>query len=160
MKIIDNFLEKENFKIIKEMLEHYNFGWYLSKGVTHYTNPRKEHYNFTHNFYVSNLIYSNYFDNLKPVLDKLDVKSLIRIKANLYPKTHKIVEHDFHTDFEFSHKAGLLMMNTNNAFTIMENNQKIETKENRMLLFDASKPHKSTTCTDENYKINLIFNYF
>ena len=52
------------------------------------------------------------------------------------------------------------MINTNNGFTILEDGEKIETKENRMLLFDASKKHKSTTCTDNIYKCNIIFNYF
>ena len=87
-------------------------------------------------------------------------KSLIRIKANLYPKTDKIIEHDFHADFDFSHKSGLYSLNTNNGFTIMEDEEKIESVANRMIIFDASKLHKSTTCTDENFRANIVFNYF
>jgi|TARA_R100001460_G_scaffold8554_1_gene21115 hypothetical protein len=160
MKIIDNFLDQETFSSLKEMLERYDFGWFLSQGVTDLSNPNKEHYNFVHLFYVNHKVNSKYFDSLKPILEKLNVKSLIRIKSNLYPKTSKIVQHDFHTDFPYSHKAALLMMNTNNGFTIMNDDKKVKTIENRMLLFDASKPHKSTTCTNEKYKINIIFNYF
>ena len=160
VKIIDNFLDKETFNNIKKILEEDMFPWYVSKGVTHINNTNKDHYAFFHKFYENNTINSNYFTNLKPILDKLNVKALIRTKANLYPKTYKIIEHNWHYDYSFPHQAALLMLNTNNGFTIMENKKKIKTKENRMLLFDASKLHKSTTCTDENFKINIVFNYF
>jgi len=160
VKIIDNFLDKETFNNIKKILEQDMFAWYVNKGVTNINNTNKDHYVFFHKFYENNTINSNYFTNLKPVLDTLNVKALLRIKANLYPKTHKIIEHDWHQDYSFTHQAALLMINTNNGFTIMENKEKIETKENRMLLFDAHKLHKSTTCTDKNFKINIVFNYF
>ena len=139
-EIIDNFLDKKQFKKVKDKLLHHNFGWYLSH----------EHYR----------INSEVFSDLLFIINKLEVKSLLRIKANLYPKTEKIIEHDFHVDYEFPHKSALYMINTNNGFTILEDGEKIETKENRMLLFDASKKHKSTTCTDDIYKCNIIFNYF
>ena len=158
--IIDNFLDKEQFKKIKNKLLHYNFGWFLSHDVAGTDNGNKEHYNFTHNFYEHYKINSEVFSDLLFIINKLGVKSLLRIKANLYPKTAKIIEHDFHSDYKFSHKSALYMINTNNGFTILKDGEKIETKENRMLLFDASKQHKSTTCTDDIYKCNIIFNYF
>tara|TARA_R100001480_G_scaffold154423_1_gene159608 strand:- start:90 stop:578 length:489 start_codon:yes stop_codon:yes gene_type:complete len=159
-EIIDNFLNKEQFKKVKDKLLHHNFGWFLSQGVTERNNKNKEHYNFTHKFYEHYRINSEAFSDLLFVINKLEVKSLLRIKANLYPKTAKIIEHDFHVDYEFPHKSALYMINTNNGYTILEDGKKIETKENRMLLFDASKKHKSTTCTDNIYKCNIIFNYF
>ena len=159
-EIIDDFLDKEQFKKIKNKLLHYNFGWYLSHAVTGTDNKNKEHYNFTHKFYEHYRINSEVFSDLLFIINKLEVKSLLRIKANLYPKTEKIIEHDFHVDYEFPHKSALYMINTNNGFTILEDGKKIKTKENRMLLFDASEKHKSTTCTDDIYKCNIIFNYF
>jgi len=159
-EIIDDFLDKEQFKKVKNKLLHHNFGWYLSQAVTGTDNKNKEHYNFTHKFYEHYRINSEAFSDLLFIINKLQVKSLLRIKANLYPKTEKIIEHDFHVDYEFPHKSALYMINTNNGFTILEDGKKIETKENRMLLFDASEKHKSTTCTDDIYKCNIIFNYF
>ena len=38
--------------------------------------------------------------------------------------------------------------------------EKIESIENRALLFDPSIEHRSTTCTDAKGRININFNYF
>lgn len=160
VQIFDKFLDIQKFHDIKKNLDSNNFSWYISKGITEPNNPNKDHYNFTHKFFADYKINSNYFEMLNPVLEKLKVKSLIRIKANLYPRTHKIIEHNYHTDFPFSHKTALLMMNANDSFTIIKDGEKIETKKNRMILFDGSKSHKSTSCTNINYKMNIVFNYF
>ena len=50
-------------------------------------------------------------------------------------------------------------MNTCNGFTILDDGTKIDSIENRALLFDPSKLHHSTTCTDEKVRINIILNY-
>jgi LmbE family N-acetylglucosaminyl deacetylase len=36
----------------------------------------------------------------------------------------------------------------------------IKSIENRVLLFDPSTEHHSTTCTDQKVRININFNYF
>ena len=167
-EVIDNFLEPENFKILTDDILCINSGfsvfpWYAQEGVTvtdGSRNKNNDHWNLIHSFYQNYEIQSGFFKHLSDVIDKLQIKSLIRIKANLYPKTDKIIEHDFHADFDFSHKSGLYSLNTNNGCTIMEDGEKIESVANRMIIFDASKLHKSTTCTDENFRANIVFNYF
>jgi len=37
---------------------------------------------------------------------------------------------------------------------------KVESVENRLLLFDPSETHNSTSCTDEKVRVNINFNYF
>ena len=164
-EVIDNFLEPENFKILTDDILSANSGfsvfpWYAQQGVTVTDGRNNDHWNLIHSFYQNYEIQSGFFKHLSDVIDKLQIKSLIRIKANLYPKTDKIIEHDFHADFDFSHKSGLYSLNTNNGCTIMEDGEKIESVANRMIIFDASKLHKSTTCTDENFRANIVFNYF
>ena len=164
-EVIDNFLEPENFKILTDDILCTNSGfsvfpWYVQEGVTVTDGRNTDHWNLIHSFYQNYEIQSGFFKHLLVVIDKLQIKSLIRIKANLYPKTNKIIEHDFHADFDFSHKSGLYSLNTNNGFTIMEDGERIESVANRMLLFDASKPHNSTTCTDEIFRANIVLNYF
>ena len=164
-EVIDNFLEPENFKILTDDILSTNSGfsvfpWYAQQGVTVTDGRNNDHWNLIHSFYQNYEIQSGFFKHLSDVIDKLQIKSLIRIKANLYPKTDKIIEHDFHADFDFSHKSGLYSLNTNNGCTIMEDGEKIESVANRMIIFDASKLHKSTTCTDENFRANIVFNYF
>jgi|TARA_R110002074_G_scaffold373433_1_gene549360 hypothetical protein len=157
-EVIDNFLEPENFKKLTDSMLDSFFPWYITEDIVGTKNF--DQWALTHKFYEDYEIQSGFFKQLSVVLDKLQIKSLIRIKANLYPKTDKIIKHDFHVDFDFSHKSGLYSLNTNNGFTIMEDGEKIESVANRMIIFDASKLHKSTTCTDENFRANIVFNYF
>jgi hypothetical protein len=86
------------------------------------------------------------------------VKSVIRIKCNLYTRTEKIFEHEFHSDQNFSHHACILGINDNDGYTMFENGDKVESKANRMLVFDGKDKHCSTTCTDQKVRLNINFN--
>ena len=108
----------------------------------------------------NSLITSPFFDYILPVLNKLDIKSLIRIKANLFPNSEKIYEHEMHVDYSWTHKAAILYINTCNGYTKLANGTKIDSVANRVLLFDASKPHCSTTTSDTTARFNINFNYF
>jgi len=157
-KIVDNFLPKQEFLNIKNKMLGSNFSWYLNRYVAQFTS--KDGFYFTHTFYKNNHSNSNEFNLLLPILNKLNIRSLIRAKANLYSKTDKIFEHDKHIDMGFSHRGFIFYINTNNGFTRLENGKKIESIENRGLFFDSSKLHNSSTCTDESMRVNINFNYF
>ena len=68
--------------------------------------------------------------------------------------------HNNHVDYPFPHKGAIFYLNTNNGLTILEDKVEVESIENRLLLFDSSKQHKSTTCTDDKCRINVNFNFF
>ena len=117
------------------------------------------------NMYFSNLIYSNtilnpkYYNILKELRDKLEIKSLIRIKVNLYTRTDYLVHHPDHCDTGFSHKGALFSLNTCDGFTVI-NGEEIPSVANRMIFFDPSIPHHSTNCTNAPHRMNINFNYF
>ena len=157
-KIIDNFLPKEEFIKIKNLMLNSDFPWYYNNDVS-YENAQDSFY-FTHKFFDNYCINSHQFNLLYPILKKLNLKSIIRIKGNFYPKTLEIKEHGKHVDYKFSHNGFILYINTNNGFTRLKDGSKIESIENRGLLFDASIKHNSSTCTDQNGRININFNYF
>ena len=90
----------------------------------------------------------------------LDIKALIRIKINMYPNTEILKEHGMHIDFPFSHKTALLSINTCDGYTKLEDGTKIDSVANRILLFDASTPHTSSTCTNQPVRVNININYF
>ena len=41
-----------------------------------------------------------------------------------------------------------------------EDGTKIESVANRVLLFDSSRPHSSTRCTDQKVRVNINLNYY
>ena len=59
----------------------------------------------------------------------------------------------------WNHKTAIFYINSNNGFTVLENDTKIESIENRLLLFNGSKKHHSTSCTNSGARININFNY-
>ena len=115
-----------------------------------------------HRVYADNVILTNEmtWNKIRPIMNMLEMKSLIRCGVNYYPKTHKILNHSYHTDFPFEHKGALFYINDNDGLTILEDGTEIEGVGNRLLLFDASRPHHSTTCTNATRRLNINFNYF
>tara|TARA_R100000458_G_C8245539_1_gene223561 strand:- start:58 stop:546 length:489 start_codon:yes stop_codon:yes gene_type:complete len=159
-KFVDDFLDKDTFKNLQTKMFNNTFPWFMEQGISDGRGIEKKEYFFTHIIFKDWRINSETFKDVLIILNKLKVKSLLRIKGNLYIKTPTIVKHDLHTDYEFSHKAGLLCMNTNNGYTYFKDGTKIESVENRMITFDAGEEHAGTSCSDENYRCNIIFNYF
>ena len=159
MKIIDNVLPDNVFKDIQDVFLGNTFSWYYMSSV------EDSIYN-DGNYYFSSVIYNNcapttnLFQKLFPVLDVLQPKALVRIKANLYPNINKFVTHKPHKDYEYKHNGAIFYLNTNNGYTILEDGTKVESVANRLLMFDASENHSSTNCTDTQARVNINFNYF
>lgn len=155
MKVIDNFLSKNDFLEIKNTLESNNFPWFFQNTVS----GKDDDYYFIHHLYNQDTISSNFFNIVKPVLNKINIKSLIRIKCNMYTNTKKQQKHPKHKDYPFEHLGAIYYVNSNNGYTVIENN-KIESIENRILFFNPFIKHNSVTCTDKKVRLNINFNYF
>ena len=88
-----------------------------------------------------------------------ELKALIRIKVNFYPMTPTLIEHAVHTDSEFTQKGAVLSLTTCDGFTRLEDGTKVDSVENRLVIFDAGKPHNSTSTTTPIGRYNINFNY-
>tara|TARA_Y100000004_G_scaffold33152_1_gene35131 strand:+ start:892 stop:1386 length:495 start_codon:yes stop_codon:yes gene_type:complete len=161
-KIVDNYLPKDELDRIKNIvLDNNLFNWYYTKNITHTNANFFNYFYLIHNLYDNNLPNSPYYDELAGIfLDKGHINSLLRMKINLYPNQGSFVEHPSHTDYDFEHKAALFSLNTCDGYTKLEDGTKIDSVENRMLFFDASKSHCSTNTTNTDRRVNINFNYF
>ena len=157
-KVIDNFLPKEEFNNIKNIIMGGSFSWYYNSFVANEEDV--DNFYFTHLFFDNLKVNSNHYEILNPILEKLEIKALIRAKGNLYSSTEQLIEHKKHCDYDFEHKGAIFYVNTNNGFTILEDGTKIESVENRVLMFNPNKLHNSTNCTDKQPRVNVNFNYF
>jgi hypothetical protein len=117
---------------------------------------------YTHTIYVDDVINTKneVWEKIQPIKQMLKIKSLMRIKVNNYPRTSKLIHHKNHMDYPFKHKGALFYVNDCDGLTVLEDGTEIESVANRLLLFDASKPHHSTTTTNKPRRININFNYF
>lgn len=158
MKVINNFLKKEEFKKIQLMFFDQFFPWYIQDGVNLSNDGHRQ---FCHTFFAPELyVNSSYFNFIRPILNNLKIKSLIRVKANLLCKTNKIVEHGYHTDFDYENTTAIFYINTNNGYTKFKNKKICKSEENKLIYFDSNLEHTGSTCTDEDFRIVLNLNYF
>jgi len=54
----------------------------------------------------------------------------------------------------------IFYLNNNDGLTILEDGTEIQNLENRLLLFDSSKDHNGTTCTNADRRLLINFSYF
>ena len=162
-KIIDNFFEEEYFKKLQDSIIHNsnsNVPWSFVEKV----NSKHDHEN-DNECYFEHVIYfrqpcSDIYQLLEPLWNLLEIKSLIRIKANCYPSKENIVKHAPHVDAPFDHNGALIYLNTCDGYTELVDGTKVESVENRVLLFNAGLEHSSTNCTNAKARFNINVNYF
>jgi len=166
MEVIQDFIPKDAHEKIKSVMcnldkfNYIDFPWYLSRNVATTDDNRNDFYMY-HPFYWDHAPASEWFTELlMPLMQALEPKSLMRVKGNLYPATPTIVEHDPHVDEIFSHKGAVYFVNNNDGYTTTADGTKVPSIENSVLLFDPSKPHYSSTCTNDKFRVTININYF
>ena len=164
IKVVDNFLDTNDFNQIKENMFGDNFPWYYNDVITNDQDSNNKLY-FIHNFFkdltVTDApgISSSHFYLLKGIIKKINCKSILRIKANLHLNINKKQINQPHVDYPFVHKGCILYINDNNGCTYF-GKESVKPKANRIVFFDPSKEHASSLCTDEKRRVNINFNYF
>jgi len=160
-KIIDNFLPEKIFKELKDKIISFKIPWYFQSEINYVHTEKDLDCYFTHEIFNHQKPSSSLFTEIYEIIkQKLNINALIRIKINCYPKSHNLEIHKPHIDYDFNHKGAIYYINNNNGYTILENNIKIESIENRILFFDPHKLHSSTNCTNQKARFNINFNYF
>ena len=158
MKIIDNFLPKFYFDFFLERLFNRNFGWYFQNSKVLDNDNEQQ---FTHLFYQNNCLQTpqENFDLVKPILEKLNVNKLLRVKLNLQIKEDKVRPTLFHTDNTIENATtSIFYLNTSNGKTLFRNSE-VESVANRMVIFPSHLEHAGTTHSDTKFRIVLNINY-
>ena len=176
VKTIQDFLPKQSFNRLSQIIFAPTFSWYLTTSVASPYLKSKENKKL---FYMSHLVYEKEkHDKINPIdqaiidllLGKLEPEErflaisqedeLIRMKINFYPNTTELHEHDYHRDYEYSHKGAILSLNTCDGYTkIRETDTKYYSWANTLLTFDPSEEHCSTTTTNAIGRFNININY-
>jgi hypothetical protein len=161
-EVIDNFLDPMSLDLLKSTILQHDFPWKWDGAVPIPNDTRINQYQFTHSFYKNHHINSDYFDAMIPILEKINPLALMRVKANLNPRTEKNFEHGYHVDMDnapSNHRSAVFYLNTNDGYTLFEDGTKIESVENRFVSFKTSLRHTGSTCTDVNRRVVINFNY-
>jgi hypothetical protein len=168
-KVIDNVLPSHIFNEMADVIcGDHSIPWYYSlvlkddvKGVKLETINDEFNFQFIHTFYRKTHQKSETFYIIKPIIDYLNPSALLRIKANITPKTDRIVEHGFHIDNVFEQSlTAVFYLNDNNGYTKFESGDRVYSKKNRIVIFPTYYFHSGTTCTDASKRVVLNINYF
>ena len=163
-QVYDDFLPEVVFDTLNRGIVNNNgFHWYFSDYMTQ---PNDGRYQFFHNIFNVRYggVLSEYYSFFEPVLEKLGVQRLDRIKINLNPKTFFHRKGDWHIDNNpddpYQHsKTALLYLNLNNGWTEFKKHGRVKVKPNRAVLFDSPLYHRKVTCTDKAKRVIVNFNY-
>ena len=159
-KILDNFISEKELSDICDVIMGVDFPWYFQEKINTKHSEEDKSFYFTHLLFINNKINSDFFNLFLPVLSKLDITSLIRVKVNCYPCTDRIEENKPHKDYEYDHKGLVFYFNTCDGYTKLDETTKIDSIANRALFFNPAVPHQSTTCTNAKARFNMNINYF
>ena len=155
-ELIDNFLEPKDLKKIQDLFLGRKIAWNCYDGIVL---PGDGAFQFIHVLYSNYAPASPFFNELAPIWQKIDPCSIVRSKANL---TMKTVEHDksaYHSDVDNCITA-IYYVNTNNGYTEFQNGMKVDSIENRIVIFDSNEKHRAVTTTDTARRVVINFNYF
>ena len=157
VEIIDNFLPDEKFNVVKSNLLGEYIPWYFNDYLA-YDNDGK--YQFTHTFYAKRFggIISDYYKLLEECVEKLKITDLMRIKANLNPKTVFLGNTGYHIDMP-NVKTAVYYINSNNGGTKFKGGKFVKSVSNRMVIFNSDLQHAGITCNDEKRRVVINFNY-
>lgn len=161
---LDNFLSKKEFKKLTDIYPRLplKFNGYVASS----DDPLNEEWNWyaTHTFYSMGEPESEYcqevYDMFMPRFRGIGIdRDLSRMKFNCYPRTEILREHKSHNDYGHSHQAAIFSLNTCDGFTRLPDGSKANSIANRVIFFDASRYHNSSTTTTAPARYNINFNF-
>ena len=167
MEIKDNFLPQKEFIPLQNFLLGEDCPWYFNRfttwrpenGIDAAEAAFKEGCKFTHTFWRDmEGPTSPYYKKLLPLLEKCNAKHVVKIKANLLLKTPQVIPHVFHTDTAVNCTTIVYYLNSCDGFTHFENGNKIETIENRAVIFNSQIPHGGSTTSNADNRVVLNIN--
>ena len=159
-KVIDNFLDEEFYLQLKKSIEDPDFPWrarmsdpYVDKGY------------FTHSIFHTYRINSFMYENsLVPILDKLEARSIIKASFHMFlTELFKKNFTEYHQDCPYNCNSAVLNFTNCNGGTQLKIKDKeinIESKENRMVIFNSLINHRTIKHTDSDSRFILNINYF
>jgi hypothetical protein len=160
-EIIDDFVPDYTNEHIDKVLSGIHFPWFLADKVKtkNIENELQNNQLFHLIYFYKDLYKSNYYSLIEPILKKLDIDILLKVKINCTTYTDKIFEFPFHVDTEHKAKTCVYYVNDNNGYTYFKDNSKVYSKARRLVKFDSHHLHSGTTSSNTKYRFVININY-
>tara|TARA_A200000159_G_scaffold119946_1_gene113968 strand:- start:628 stop:1170 length:543 start_codon:yes stop_codon:yes gene_type:complete len=172
LRVKDNFLNDRDFWFLKDLFFNEKTIYYPHWQIADASEPKqKDNYDdwfLVHPVYNDHLVLSTAYEEVRNRLvnaiqetEKTQFNIFTRIKVNMYPHTHELQEHMMHRDATHTLRlrGAIYCLNTCDGYTGFSDGTKIESVENRLILFDSLEPHHSTSTSDAQVRMNINVNY-
>ena len=165
IQIHDNFLTQTEYEALYNVFGTQDVNWHYNDFINSPMDDDGDYnFQFVHPIYHYNesKTKSPYKKLIDPILSKLNVETLLRLKFNMNTRTNKIIESNFHVDigtYPNTYKIAIFYLNSNDGYTLFECGRKIESVANRVVIFDGKLKHCGTSCTNQKNRIVLNINY-
>ena len=184
IQVIDDFIPTEYQDHIETTLLGVDFPWYYNKNTSYVSNdfnqkwiandPRlKDTDAFVHNF-VKDGETSTFFDCIRPILDKLQVQNIFRVRGVLVPKDKSFGNfiNIPHVDLLDPHLTAIYYVNDSDGDTVIFEQQwsgeydynqktikeKISPKKGRLVLFNGLHYHTGSV-SELNNRVLININF-
>ena len=170
LKVIDNFLPENDFNtLINNTINRCDGFQTEFRVISNVENPGVQDENYW-SWYLVHMIYCHdapqhqLYTNIQDLfygrfIQVANFKTMMRIKINAYPHTDVVKEHEKHVDFNYEHTGAVFSLNTCDGYTKFSDGNKVESVANRIVFFDASKVHQSSTTSNAKLRYNINFNF-
>ena len=162
IKVYDKFLSEADFEVVSSFFLSSDIPWFFNNSIAR-GEEGLDGYQFVHSFCnVENPFSSDksqYSKFITPIFNKLNPRYILRVKANLRPRTVEPFQSSWHTDTDIASKTCIFYINSNNGYTTFKDDTRVYSLENRLLLFDSHIEHSGVSCTNEKKRIVLNINY-
>ena len=160
MEVIENFLSQPNLDQLKNSILSEKFPWYY---IDYVASPADDkNFYFIHEAMRDQRQSSDWLPIFHPIMGRLNYSTLIRLRANLYTRKEEQAGDSFHVDIPGDpyNMSAIFYLNTNNGYTLFKNNKKVESVENRLILFKGSTEHCSVPQTDTKSRVVVNINFY
>ena len=162
----DDFLPEKEFRELQKVIMGNQFPWYYNDSIV---KDGDGLFQFGHTFYHEAVgdgrstsgVNSDHYFIIQPLLQRLNVKTLSRAKANLNPAQWWKKNGGYHLDYTENPpiKVAIFYINTCNGYTEFKKVGKVKCVENRVVFFNSNLYHQGITCTNQKRKMVINFNY-
>jgi hypothetical protein len=172
MRVVDNFLPDAELHLLRSAVLTRQFEWYYNDDPNHEDGisnspSRGSVFQFVHPFYISLDHEIEHLEAdggcphlflLDPILRRLDIGKLVRVKLNLGVRDPSPRHAAFHSDYPDMTTA-VFYLNTTDGYTEFADGTTVAGIGNRLVEFDSNIEHTGVTHTDEQVRLVLNLNY-
>ena len=162
---VDDYLDHTSFLRISEVFERNDVAWNFFGGTAELDDDPKQ-FLFKHEIHQNNEWISPLAIFLNPLLAKIGVMAIHRIRVNLLTRSEKNIESRYHNDYEVDvpdkidlWSTSIYYLNDCDGYTKLEDGTVIKSKANRLLTFPANVNHLGASCTDKKRRMVINLNY-